>query len=165
MEVTFNAKLAPKDLFQFNMYQSYTTMQGPLSIFFSILVFVMAGISFYKGSMGYGTLYICGGIIVLIYVPFTLWNRSNYVLRTNPIISDVLEYHIDEEGIDVTQGGETGTLLWDKVYKVIAIKNELLIYSNRVYAYVLPREQVGEENYAVIKKIAESKLPAKYARM
>lgn len=164
MEVSIKAKLAPKDLFQFNMYQSYTTIQGPLSIFFGILAFVMAGLSFYKGSMEYGALYICGAVIILLYVPFTLWNRSNYVLKNNPILSDVLEYHIDEENIDVTQGGETGSLPWDKVYKIVGIKNELLIYSNRVYAYVLPREQVGKD-YAVIKKIAQKKLPAKYVKM
>ena len=43
MEVSFDVQLQPKDLFRFNMYQTYTGMQGILSIVLGILGFVMAG--------------------------------------------------------------------------------------------------------------------------
>ena len=37
-------------------------------------------------------------------------------------------------------------------------KNNVLVYSNRVNAYVIPRQQLGEE-YCELAEIAKEKLP------
>ena len=164
MEVSFDVKLSPKDLFRFNMYQTYTTLQGPLSIFFTVLVFAMAVLSFQKGYMGYTALYVCGGFAILFYIPCALWSRAKYVLKTNPILAGTLGFRITEKGIDVSQGSETGTLEWSKVYKMVATKNTLFIYSTRVYAYIVPREQLGDK-YDDVRKIAERMLTKNRLRM
>lgn len=49
-------------------------------------------------------------------------------------------------------------LMWDQVYKMVSTKNNVLVYSNRVNAYVIPRQQLGEK-YRELAEIAKEKLP------
>ena len=69
-----------------------------------------------------------------------------------------LHYCVDGEGISVTQGDADAKLMWDQVYKMVSTKNNVLVYSNRVNAYVIPRQQLGEK-YRELAEIAKEKLP------
>lgn len=157
MTASFDVKLQPQDLYRFNMYQTYTSLQGIVSIVLGILGFVMSGTSFKNGSMAYGCLYIAVGFLFLLYIPVALWVRAKTTLKTNPVLSNVLHYEVSEKQIHVSQGKETGDLDWDWVYKIIADKNQILIYTSRKNAYIIPREQIGEQ-YEVFQKIAQSRL-------
>ena len=69
MKASFDVTLSPKDLYRFNMYQTYTGFQGWSSIALGILGFVMAGISFQNGKTSYTLLYIAVGFLFLLYIP------------------------------------------------------------------------------------------------
>lgn len=64
MKASFDVTLSPKDLYRFNMYQTYTGLQGWSSIVLGILGFVMAGISFQNGKISYTLLYTAVGFFV-----------------------------------------------------------------------------------------------------
>jgi hypothetical protein len=164
MEVSFDVKLTPKDLFRFNIYQTYTSSQGPVSILIAILVFVMAGVSFRNGETGYGLLYLVVGVVFLVYIPVTLWTRAKQTLKKNAVLAGTLHYHISEQGIAVAQDGDSGVLEWKQVYKMVSNKTHILIYSNRVNAYIVPREQLGGQ-YDTLKAIAEKMLEKHRIRM
>jgi hypothetical protein len=157
MEVSFDVQLTPEDLFRFNMYQTYTTSQGPVSILLAILVFVMAGISFRDGTVGYGVLYLVIGIAFAVYIPVTIWTRSRQTMKKNAVLSGTLHYRISEAGIEVSQNGDSGVLAWNQVYKLVSNKKHILIYSNRVNAYIIPRAQTGEY-YDDFRALAEKML-------
>ena len=57
---------------------------------------------------------------------------------------------IDDAGIHVSQGGQTADLEWKQIYKMVSTKSSLLVYSNRVNAYVIPREAVGQQYETVV---------------
>ena len=69
MKASFDVTLSPKDLYRFNMYQTYTGFQGWSSIVLGILGFVMAGISFQNGKISYTLLYTAVGFLFLLYIP------------------------------------------------------------------------------------------------
>lgn len=64
MKAEFDVQLQPKDLYRFNMFQTYTGMSGIISIALGILAFVMAGISAVKPDTqtGYLFMYIVMGL-------------------------------------------------------------------------------------------------------
>lgn len=157
MNTAFDIKLEAKDLFRFNMYQTYTGLQGWISIILGILAFVMAGITFGHAETMYTILYIGVGILFLVYVPGSLWMRANATIKTNTVLAGTLHYEVSEECIRVTQGEESGELPWDAVYKIVSNDKQVLIYSNRVNAYIIPRPQIGEQ-YDMFCRIAEKKL-------
>ena len=157
MKIEFDIKLKPKDLFAFNMYQSYTSVHGLFSIVIAIVVFIMAGYTFRTVSLGYTILYIAFGIVFLIYIPGTLWLRVNHTMKTNEILAGNLHFEVSWESIKVKAKEDEGVLHWDEIYKIIGRKNLVLIYSDRIHAYVVPREQLGDK-YDAFKEIATQKL-------
>ena len=157
MNTEFDMQITAKDLYKFNMRQIYTGMNGVVGIVVPIICFIMAGVEFSKELYVYFTLYLVFGFVFLFYMPLSLWIRANHVMKKNTALSQTLHYQVDEEGIKVSVQEENATLPWDMIYKVIETKNMILVYSNRVNAYILIKEQLGD-SCEIFKQIATSKL-------
>lgn len=167
MPLEFDIKLKPKDMFLFNMYQTYTSFSGWFSILFGAALFGFAGYTCYTyGEAGYGNaiLYAVAGVFLLVYMPFTLWMRAGRSIKASPVLSNVLHYYVDADGFTVTQGEASGVLAWKQIYKMVSTKSNVLVYSNRMNAYVIPRAQLGEQ-YVPLAKLATDKLPKFRVRM
>lgn len=158
MTAEFDVKLSAQDLFGFNMYQTYLGgVHGAVSILMALVFWISAGFTLRQGQVGYGVLYIAAGVLFLVYMPVSLWLRSKKTILTNKVLSQTLHYEVSDECIKVTQGEETGELPWNLVYKIIANDKRILIYSNRINAYVVPREQIGKQ-YDTFVQIASKQL-------
>lgn len=144
MKIEFDVQINHKDLFGFNIRQTYLSSQGIISVLIGILCMVMAGTQFHEGNIGYGIMYVVIGIVIVAYIPGALWLRAKHTMKVNTVLSGVLHYSFDEKGITVTQGEEEGVLPWNSVYKMIATKKYILIYSNRVNAYIIPKNQIHQ---------------------
>jgi len=167
MPLEFDVKLEAKDMFRFNMYQTYTSFSGWFSIIFSIALFGLAGYAAYnygEEALPNILLYIGAGVFMLVYMPFTLWLRAGRSIKASPVLSDSFHYHVDEDGFTVTQGEASGVLAWKQIYKMVATKKLVLVYSNRLNAYVIPRKQLAE-HYVPLAKLATEKLPKFRVRM
>lgn len=158
MKVVLDIKLDAKDLFRFNMQQAYRGMQGILSIILPILVFAYAVTSFGKVSIGSTLVYVGLGIVFLVYVPISLWLRVNKIVKDeNNALSKQLHYEFEEEVIRVSVGEESVEFQWENIFQMKTSGPLLLVYTNRINAYVLPLTQVGDK-YEELSKLAHAKL-------
>lgn len=101
----FDIKLKSQDMYRFNMYQTYTGFHGWFSIIVSIIIFIVAGLTYGGLDITYTVLYIAFGIIFLLYMPVTLWLRSKSALAASEVLRGTLHYLVDENGFTVSQGG------------------------------------------------------------
>ena len=85
-------------------------------------------------------------------------------LAASEVLRGTLHYLVDENGFTVSQGEESANLPWDQIYKMVATKSNVLVYSTRINAYIIPREQLGEQ-YKDLAKIANEKLPKHRVKM
>ncbi len=76
MQVEFEVRLKPEDLYRFNMYQMYTGIHGWISIVLGIAMLVLTVYTFGTVEMTYTLLYAVFGILFLFYAPVTLKLRS-----------------------------------------------------------------------------------------
>lgn len=165
MKVTLDIKLDAKDLFKFNMMQAYRGMQGSLSIILPILVFAYAVTSYGTVSIGSTLVYIGIGIMLLVYVPVSLWLRVNKTVKDeNNALSKSIHYEFEEETIRVSVGEESVEFKWENIFQMKTSGNLLLLYTNRINAYIFPLAQVGD-NYEALSKLAHSKLEKYRIRM
>lgn len=164
MPIEFDIKLTSKDMYRFNLYQTYTGFQGWFSIVFSIVILALSVITYGDVTLNYTIMYACIGIILLIYMPVSLWLRSKRSLSVSEVLRGTLHYEIGEEGFKVSQGEASAELPWEQIYRMVATKNNILVYSTRINAYVIPREQLGEK-YDGLEKIANAKLPKYRVKM
>lgn len=157
MEVQFDIKLEPKDLFKFNMRQGYTSSQGIISI---IVPIAIMGYAIFAGSASdimHLIINIALALLFLFYLPITYSVRSKAVLKKNAVLANTLHYCISEKNIKVTQGEESGELEWDQIYKMVSTKNYIYIFTSRINAYIIPIHQTDGQ-YNQIVEIAKEKL-------
>ena len=158
MKVTLDIKLNAKDLYKFNMKQAYRGMQGILSIIMPILVFAYAVTSYGQVSIGSTLVYIGLGIMFLVYVPVSLWLRVNKIIKDeNNALSKSIHYVFDEDTIGVSVGEESVEFKWENIFQMRTTGDLLLVYTNRINAYILPIKQIGDK-YDELSKLAHAKL-------
>jgi hypothetical protein len=168
--VTFDAKLNANDMYEFNMYHAYTSSQGWMSFIFAALAFIATYITWGSVPMGYSVAYIVIGFLFLFYMPVILKLRSK--AQVSGVLQGSLHYSLEDKGVVVSvpgtevlvtepdpEGEQEAVLPWNLIYKVVTTKNELLIFSNRVNAYVIPKRDV-EAVYPEVKAMMEEKLPS-----
>lgn len=157
MTTEFDVTITSKDMYRFNMYHAYHGFQGIFATVIGILVLIVAGATFGKIEMMYTVLYFVFGLIFLIYVPVSLYMRSKQQILSSEVLRQSLHYKLDEEGVHVSQNEQTADLLWNQIYKVVFTKSNLLIYSSRVNAYVIPRNAISKE-YETVAQLAAKHL-------
>ena len=158
MKVVLDIKLDAKDLFRFNMQQAYRGMQGILSIILPILVFAYAITTYGQVSLGSTLVYVGLGIVFLVYVPSSLWLRVNKIIKDeNNALSKTLHYEFKKEAIGVSVGEESVEFQWENIFLMKTTGTLLLVYTNRINAYILPLEQIGEQ-YEALYTMAHERL-------
>lgn len=157
MTAEFDVTITSKDMYRFNMYHAYHGFQGIFATVIGILVLVVAGATFGKVETMYTVMYIIFGVVFLVYVPASLYMRSKQQILSSEVLRQALHYKFDEEGVHVSQKEQTADLLWNQIYKVVATKSNLLVYSSRVNAYVIPRSVMGTE-YETVTQLARKNL-------
>lgn len=157
MPIEFDIRITAKDMYRFNMHHAYTGFQGIFATVIGIGVLTVAALTYGKVETVYTMLYILFGVLFLVYMPVSLWMRSKRQMLVSPVLKETLHYSMDEKGIHVAVNDQTGDLEWNMIYKMISTKSNLLIYSSRVNAYVIPLAQLGGW-YGEIKALAGRKL-------
>jgi hypothetical protein len=56
-----------------------------------------------------------------------------------------LTFAVDAEKIRITQGEQQAEVPWEEVYRIVSAKQDLYLYTSRIYAYTIPKDQTGEE--------------------
>lgn len=158
MKVSFDIKLTVQDLFKFNFMQAYKGMQGFLSILLPVLIFAYAVTTFGTVSIGSTLVYVGLGVLFLVYVPVSLWMRVQKTINDdNNALSKTLHYDFSEENIKVSVETESVTFNWENIYQMKEAKDMVLVYTNRINAYVIPKSQLGS-NYETLSGLAHKKL-------
>ena len=158
MNLEFEIKMTTKDLYKYNIRNAYTSMQGILSIICSALVVFVFIWKFDSLTTLYKALFVVLAIAFLAYIPISLYIRSKQIVSTTDVFKEPLTFIFGEEAINLkspvaTEDDET-ILPWADIYKVVKTNSLILIYTNRVSAYIIPREQIADkdEQIAALKK-------------
>lgn len=160
----FDVKLTVKDMYRFNMYQTYSGMQGWLSVVVAIVLWARTIQSFGAVELPYTVFCTVLGLVFLLYFPVGLYARSKHSLEASGVLKETLHFAVDEQGFHVSQGEASAVLAWEQIYKMVAAKNSVLVYSTRINAYIIPREQLGDK-YGQLAKLANAKLEKHRVKM
>ena len=99
------------------------------------------------------------GILVVVYLPVTLWIRSAQTAALLPAFKKPLHYLLDENGLTVSQGEETQTVSWDNCLKAVSTSRSILLFTSKTSATIFPRAQLGDKTTLVIQCISQNMSP------
>ena len=144
--IIISGRISEKDLYRFNIYHAYTSSQGIFSIIVAVLFMATAIMRWSDLSDLYKVMYPLVAILFLLYIPMSLRLKAkNQILQ--PVFAEALTYKFTDEGLVVSSptAEDEATLPWEYIYKVVAVNNCIYIFSNRVNAYIIPKEFFGDK--------------------
>lgn len=154
MEVSFDVKITPGVLYDYLLYHTYTGTTGLLGTIAGALLVVAY---FMAGSI----LYLIFGVVVLVYLPWTLFIRSKKQYLANPAFKELLHYTFNEEGMTVSQKDTSEQIAWENLYKAVSTPKSIVLYTSPVNASIFPKKDLGERKAALIEVISTHMPPKK----
>lgn len=147
-------KIEAGDLYDYMLRHSYNSPAGLVgSVFGAVLIlFALAAKQW---------IFIVLGLVMLLYLPWTLFLKSRAQSLNNPAFQEPLLYILDEEGLTVSQGEARETMAWENMHKAVSTGRSIILYTSPVNATIFPRRQLGDRQAAVIEMISTHMPPRK----
>lgn len=147
-------KIEAGDLYDYMLMHSYNSAAGVVGSTFGAILLIFA---FATGQW----LFILLGLVMLLYLPWTLFLKSRTQLLNNPAFQEPLRYTLDEEGLTVSQGEAMEKMAWGDMHKAVSTGRSIILYTSRVNATIFPKRQLGDQKTAVIEMISTHMPPGK----
>ena len=90
MRLEFDITLTAKDMFRFNLYQTYTGASGWISVIAAVVCYAAAGTKYSERGASYTVLGILLGALILFYMPVTLYLRSKQRIAASEVLKNSL---------------------------------------------------------------------------
>lgn len=152
--VNLTVKIEAGDLYDYMLRHAYNSPAGILGSAFGALLIVFA-------VMSRQWIFIVMGLIMLLYLPWTLFLKSRKQILGNPSFQEPLQYTLDEEGLTISQGEEEAKMAWGDMYKAVSTSRSVILYTSPVNATIFPKRETGGQTAAVIEMISTHMPPAK----
>nr|WP_318686337.1 YcxB family protein [uncultured Acetatifactor sp.] len=152
--VELDIKIEAGDLYDYMLMHAYNSPGGIMG---SALGAVMAVFALMTGQW----IFLVGGVLLLLYLPWTLFIKSRRQALGNPAFSQPLHYVLDQEGICISQKELETRQSWKDMVKAVSTGRSIIVYTSRVNATIFPKEQLGDKKAAVIEMISTHMPPSK----
>lgn len=149
-----DVKIEASDLYDYMMAHSYNSPSGILGSCVGALMVIIA-------LFNHQWIFLICGVILLLYLPWTLFLKSKQQALTNPAFQKPLHYVLDENGITISQGEESQNQAWENMYKATSTNRNIIVYTSRVNATILPKRVLGEDLSKCIEIISTHMPPSK----
>lgn len=153
-EIEFKIQIKAGDLYDYMLRHTYHGAQGLLGSCVGALAILL-----FLGN--HQVIYLIAGIVLLVYLPWTLFLKSRQQMLTTPAFKKPLHYVLNEEGISVSQEGVTECQKWEDMHKVVSTSKSIIVYTNPVNACIFPRRELGDRQQQVIAYISTHMDPKK----
>lgn len=152
--IELDVKIESKDLYDYMLRHSYNSAVGIIGSCFGAMVIVLAVLTTQW-------VYLVFGLIILLYLPWTLFFRSKRQVLSNPSFQKPLHYLLDDQGLTISQGEESVQYLWEEMHKAVSTGRSIILYTSPMNATIFPKGQLEDRKAAVIEMISTHMPPAK----
>lgn len=152
--LNLTVKINAGDLYDYMLRHSFCSPSGIIGSTFGavLILFALAAQQW---------IFIVLGLVMLLYLPWTLFVKSRRQILSNPSFQEPLEYLLDDEGLTISQGEETAAFVWKDMYKAVSTSRSIILYTSRVNATIFPKRELGDKKAAVIGIISTHMPPGK----
>lgn len=155
MELEFDVKITGNDLYDYLMYHNFTSLSGLLGTMVGALMVV----GFFMNTQN--VILLIAGVVILLYLPWTLFIKSRQQIVNNPAFKKPLHYVLSDEGIMVSQDEVEQMQKWEDMFKAVSTRNSIIVYTTKYNACIFPRRDMGEKTTKAIEMISTHMPPSK----
>lgn len=154
MELEFDVKVDSKVLYDYMLHHTYGSFQGLMGTAVGALMLVGFAVTGY-------VIWLIAGVILLAYVPWSLFLKSKQQMLNTPAFQKPLHYRMTDEGVEISQGEAKEFQKWEDMFKATSTGKSIILYTSRFNASIFPRKDLKEKEVAVIEMISKHMPPAK----
>ena len=134
-ELEMDVKMSVSLLYDYLLRHAYTTAAGLIGTCFGVASLMLFAAWRHPA-------YLVMGILMLVYLPFTLWRSAASSMVSNPVYKAPLHYVFTGEGFKVSQGETENSISWDGCIKAVSTRKSIIIYTGKNNASIFPRTQI-----------------------
>ena len=153
MSVEFDVNMTVSKLYDYMLYQIFTSFSGILGEAVGLLLIV----GFF---LSYKIIYLIAGVVIVFYLPVALYMQAKKQMLS-PAFKEPQHYRLSDEGIEITICDQSDSAPWEAVAKVVSTRKNIILYTNKVRASLFPLEDLGENKEQVVKIISAHVDPGK----
>lgn len=147
MEIEFDVKITANILYDYMMHHTYTKLPGIMGSVVGVLMLALF-------ASGRQPVCLIVGLVILLYLPWTLFVKSSRQALSTPAFRKPLHYRLSDEGIEVSQDGAVERMEWDGMFKAVSTFGSIVVYTTPVNACIFPKKDLGDARYKVIEIIS-----------
>lgn len=154
MRLELDVKMTANVLYDYFLYHTYTGLQGILGAVVGALLIVIF-------FMGQSPMYLIAGLVVELYLPYTLFLRSRKQFLDNKVFKEPIHYLFDDEGMTVSQGENSESIEWENIHRAVSTPSSILLYTSAMNASIFPKKELGDKKILLIEMISTHMPPKK----
>lgn len=154
MEIEFDVKITTNILYDYLLQHTYSRLPGLMGTLVGVLMLFLF-------AANKQPLILIIALVILLYLPWTLFLRAASQAKTTPAFQKPLHYRLSDEGIEVSQDGTTEQMAWEGMVKAISTPKSIVVYTTAVNACIFPKSDLGDRKYKVIETISTHMPPKK----
>ncbi len=153
MSVEFDVRMNTSKMYDYMLYQIFTSFSGILGEAVGLLLIVGYFLS-------HKIVYLIAGIVIVFYLPVALYMQAKKQVMS-PAFKEPQHYKLTEEGIEITICEQSDSAPWEAVAKVVSTRKNIILYTNKVRASLFPIEDLGDKKEKVVEMISTHVDPKK----
>ena len=95
-------------------------------------------------TVSYRCLLVVCALIFTVWQPFLLWNKARKQAK-RPAVKNPMRLIFDDEKLTVSQEENSADFTWEQMGRLDAKSSMYILYMDRVHAYLIPKETLGEQ--------------------
>ena len=153
-EIELDVKIEAGDLYDYLLMHTYHSPSG-------LLGSGVGAVALLVGMARGQVIFVVAGIVLLCYLPWTLFLKSRQQAVNNPAFRAPLHYKLDETGITISQNDVEQHQEWGHMVKAVSTGHSIIVYTSRVNATIFPKRVLADKKTDVIKMISTHMPPSK----
>jgi len=130
-------------LYRYHLYSVYLNIQGLLAMLLSAVLVVVCVITWNRAQIPVRILLIAVAAYYPLIKPVTLYLKAKLQANNEAFLKG-MEYTATPDGLTISLGEQQVELTWEDVYRIVRREREVYIYTGKLFAYIISREQGGE---------------------
>lgn len=146
-EIKFEVKLSAKDLWQFSMYHANGGLTGIFNLIFTAAALFLLIFRWGTLTEAYRLLLVGCALIFTVLQPAMLYNKVRKQAKS-PVMQQPMLLTFHEKGLKVEQNDQKIDFTWEQMGRMTRKPTLVILYMDRVHAYLLPKAVLGEKEEA-----------------
>lgn len=150
----FQVQMTAKNLWHFSMHHVNKGYLGAFNLIFSVAALILLVTAWAEHTVPYRLMLILCVSMFTVLQPAQLYLKAKRQASLS-VMKEPIHYTFTREDVTIQQGAQKQELTWEQMGKVERGRGMLVVYMDRIHAYLITDEAMGEQKEAFCNMLRE----------